>query len=113
MVSLEKWKTLSRRDQLGHIASEVRRAMEAPPTDTALRQNLLERAIALIDLSLLDDRFDKLTINRFDKLTINRFDKLTIKKWRINPLMLLRLREELAAVYVGKEQDLQRVYAAL
>jgi len=105
MVSLEKWKTLSRRDQLGHIASEVRRAMEAPPTDTALRQNLLERAIALIDLSLLDDRFDK--------LTINRFDKLTIKKWRINPLMLLRLREELAAVYVGKEQDLQRVYAAL
>ena len=79
--------------------------MEAPPTDTALRQNLLERAIALIDLSLLDDRFDK--------LTINRFDKLTIKKWRINPLMLLRLREELAAVYVGKEQDLQRVYAAL
>jgi len=71
--------------------------MEAPPTDTALRQNLLERAIALIDLSLLDDRFDK----------------LTIKKWRINPLMLLRLREELAAVYVGKEQDLQRVYAAL
>jgi len=97
MVSLEKWKTLSRRDQLGHIASEVRRAMEAPPTDTALRQNLLERAIALIDLSLLDDRFDK----------------LTIKKWRINPLMLLRLREELAAVYVGKEQDLQRVYAAL
>ena len=105
MISLERWKTLSRRDQLGHIASEVRRAMEAPPTDTALRQNLLERAIALIDLSLLDDRFDK--------LTINRFDKLTIKKWRINPLMLLRLREELAAVYVGKEQDLQRVYAAL
>jgi len=97
MISLERWKTLSRRDQLGHIASEVRRAMEAPPTDTALRQNLLERAIALIDLSLLDDRFDK----------------LTIKKWRINPLMLLRLREELAAVYVGKEQDLQRVYAAL
>jgi len=103
MVSLEKWKTLSRRDQLGHTASEIKRAMAA--VNATERQDMIGRAIALIDLSLLDDRFDK--------LTINRFDKLTIKKWRINPLMLLRLREELAAVYVGKEQDLQRVYAAL
>ena len=111
MISLERWKTLSRRDQLGHTASEIKRAMAA--VNATERQDMIGRAIALIDLSLLDDRFDKLTINRFDKLTINRFDKLTIKKWRINPLMLLRLREELAAVYVGKEQDLQRVYAAL
>jgi len=103
MISLERWKTLSRRDQLGHTASEIKRAMAA--VNATERQDMIGRAIALIDLSLLDDRFDK--------LTINRFDKLTIKKWRINPLMLLRLREELAAVYVGKEQDLQRVYAAL
>jgi len=95
MISLERWKTLSRRDQLGHTASEIKRAMAA--VNATERQDMIGRAIALIDLSLLDDRFDK----------------LTIKKWRINPLMLLRLREELAAVYVGKEQDLQRVYAAL
>ena len=103
MISLERWKTLSRRDQLGHTASEIKRAMAA--VNATERQDMIGRAIALIDLSLLDDRFGE--------LTINRFDKLTIKKWRINPLMLLRLREELAAVYVGKEQDLQRVYAAL
>jgi len=95
MISLERWKTLSRRDQLGHTASEIKRAMAA--VNATERQDMIGRAIALIDLSLLDDRFDK----------------LTIKKWRINPLMLLRLREELAAVYVGEEQDLQRVYAAL
>ena len=88
-MTLERWKTISARDQLGHIASEIARA-ELHKENHAMRNAMLERAIDFIDLSLDDP------------------------KWRANPLPLLVLKEELAKAYVGaKGMNLADLYAAI
>ncbi|MFA5084179.1 MAG: hypothetical protein WC475_02245 [Candidatus Paceibacterota bacterium] len=76
---LDRWQTFSKRDQLAHIASEVFRAKTANNQTTYELE--LERAINLIDLTLEDS------------------------KWRDNPLMLLYLRNELASIYLDKNQN--------
>ena len=87
MLSLDRWQTFSVRDQLGHIGSELVRAQYA--IEPSQRTTMLERALALIDLSLEDP------------------------KWRDNPLVLLALRGEGAKVYVGHGQDIAQIYALL
>jgi hypothetical protein len=89
MIDFERWKTLSKRDQLGHIASEIRRAIETKGSDKNIYSQILERALELVDLSLDD------------------------QKWRDNPLPLLILRNEIAKVYIGENINLEKVYAAL
>lgn len=92
MVTLERWKTFSKRDQIGHIASEIQRAILArDKNDNTLFSQILERAIDLITLSLDD------------------------QKWKDNPLPLLVLRDELAKVYIGgkSKADLEKIYMAL
>lgn len=88
-MTLERWKTLSLRDQLGHIASEILRANLAKNKQDSTFLQILERAICLVDLSLED------------------------KKWKENPLFLLVLRDELAKAYIGKIENLGKLYAAL
>lgn len=88
MIALKRWQLISRRDQLGHIASEIKRA-EIAEDNPELKREILSRAFYLIDLSLADS------------------------KWRDNPLPLLVLREELAKAYLGEEKNLTRIYAAL
>ena len=83
MISSERWQTLSKRDQLAHIASEIFRAKIA--SNQNIYELVIERAINLTGLSLEDP------------------------KWRDNPLMLLSLRSELASVYLDKSRDLKNL----
>lgn len=89
MVTLERWKKFSKREQIGHIASEIFRAklMEKKNYSDFLR--IIEQAIHLTDLSLNDG------------------------KWKENILPLLVLRDELAKAYVGETKNLEKLYAAL
>ncbi|MEK7624379.1 MAG: hypothetical protein AAB404_01465 [Patescibacteria group bacterium] len=87
MIKLERWQTLSKRDQLAHIASEIFRAKLANDQNT--RNSVIERAMELIDLTLQDP------------------------KWRDNPLMLLYLRSELASIYLDKSRDLEEIIKIL
>ena len=84
----ERWFTLSLRDQFGHIAAELARAALASP-GTDLRRTLLERAFALVDLSLADPR------------------------WRHSALQLLTLRSLVAEAYLGDAPALDRAIAVL
>jgi len=86
MITLARWKTISARDQIGHIAAEVARARAA--RDKKERQTMLERALALVDLSLQDE------------------------KLRGRRLMFLTLRDEIAKAYIGA-RDVEKVYAVL
>ncbi|NCO15143.1 hypothetical protein COW77_00590 [Candidatus Wolfebacteria bacterium CG18_big_fil_WC_8_21_14_2_50_39_7] len=88
MITLERWQNLPKRDQLGHIASEIKRALSME-NDKDIFIQIIERAFYLIDLSLNDP------------------------KWRGNPLPLLVLRDGLAKIYIGEEQNLEKIYAAL
>lgn len=88
MITLERWKSLSVRDHLGHIASEIVRAKHAVGNRT-LYTSVLERALLLIDLSLQDPR------------------------WRANALQLLSLRSQVAEAYVGDGKGLEKLYASL
>lgn len=86
MISLERWKNLSLRDQIGHIGSEIKRAILAKNRNSFFQ--IIETALALVDLSLSDSR------------------------WRTNSLPLLVLRQELAKAYTG-QIDLENIYKAL
>lgn len=89
MILLERWQKFSKRDQIGHIASEILRAKLIKSKDYSAFLQMIEQAIYLIDLSLGDE------------------------KWKENPLPLLVLRNELAEVYIGETKDLGKLYAAL
>lgn len=88
MITLERWGTFSKRDQIGHIASELNRAVPTEKDRLVYRQ-ILERALQLVDLSLADP------------------------KWRDNPLPLFVLRDEIAKVYIGDVAGLRGVLAAI
>lgn len=87
MIDLERWKTISRRDQLAHIASEILRAKLANNKNTQMA--ILERAIDLINFSLADSQ------------------------WQDNPLMLLYLRNELVKNYIDKVKNLEEILMAI
>lgn len=87
MTLPKNWNVLSVRDQIGHIGAELLRASAAQ--DAEARRLMLERALALVDLSLEDP------------------------KWRDNRLALLRLRDELAEAYADPARDPAHIYAAL
>lgn len=87
MITLERWKTFSKRDQLAHIASEIMRAKLA--NDEITQKAILERAIYLIDLCLDDS------------------------KWQNNVLMILYLRNELTGAYIDKNKDLGKILAII
>lgn len=87
-MKLERWITLRPRDQLGHIGAELTRAALAAP-DRDMQCALLERAFALIDLSLDDPQ------------------------WRQDVLQLLTLRDLVAQAYLGDTPALDRAIAAL
>jgi len=89
MINLERWKTLSKRDQLGHIAAEIMRARLIKSTDFRIYREMLERALSLVDVTFSDP------------------------KWRGNSLALLLLRDELAKAYVDENVNLEKIYAAL
>ncbi len=92
MITLERWQTLSMRDQIGHIASEIKRAQMVKSRNEFSNEaylSILERAINLVDLSLNDP------------------------KQQNTPLPLLILRGELAKIYIGENQDLEKIYKSL
>lgn len=88
MITLERWKILSLREQLGHITAEIKRAKLIKSKDENLYLQILERIFYLIGLSLNDS------------------------KWQKNPLPLLVLQNEIAKAYLGKE-DLEEIEKAL
>lgn len=88
-MTLERWKTFSIRDQMGHIASEILRADLIREKDKNIYLQMIERAINLVDLTLNDE------------------------KWRGNFLQLFILRDELAKTYLGENKDLKKLIAAL
>jgi hypothetical protein len=85
--ALSQWEKVSVRDQIGHVGAELLRASAAKDPDA--RRLMLERALALVDLSLED------------------------QKWRESRLALLRLRDEIAAAYTDTSRDPIHIYAAL
>jgi hypothetical protein len=85
----ERWKTLTKNQQLGAIAAEVKRAEVWENKDKENFISALERGLALIDLTLGDER------------------------WREEFSKLFYLRGELAKYYIGKEKNIMRLYAAL
>jgi len=59
-VNLERWQTFSLGVQLGHIGGELGRARLAKArNDTSSAQHNLDRALALLDLTLADVRWNK------------------------------------------------------
>ncbi len=89
MIEADRWQKFSLRDQLGHIASEIRRAHSAKEKKSAFYNEILEKAIVLVDMSLRDSR------------------------WRKNPLPILFLKNELARAYTGEETALERISMAI
>jgi hypothetical protein len=51
-----RWWELTLCEQLGHVGSEVGRALSWKARDAAIAQGALERALELIDLTLADPR---------------------------------------------------------
>jgi hypothetical protein len=51
-----RWFELTLCEQLGHVGSEVERALKWKARDAAIAQGALERALELIDLTLADPR---------------------------------------------------------
>lgn len=87
-MELGRWKNFSKRDQLGHIASELARVKTAG--DKELCRALLEKALALVDLTMEDS------------------------KWRADGLLLLNLRQEIASAYEsGLRAKAEEIYAAI
>jgi hypothetical protein len=88
-MTLKRWQTLSLRDQIGHIGSEIKRGQLIENKNEKLYLSIIERALNLVDLSLNDP------------------------KWKDNPLPLLVLRNELAKIYIGQSHDLEKLYKSL
>ncbi len=88
MITLERWKNLSRRDQIGHIAAEIKRAKLAKEKEPTLYLQILERILYFIGLSLSDS------------------------KWKNNPLWLLVMQNETAMAYIG-HGDLDKIDKAI
>lgn len=86
---LERWQNFSKKDQLGHIASEILRARLVKNINIQVIRAILEKAIGFVDLSLGDS------------------------KWRDNPLPLLFLRNELSKAYLGDATALENSYKIL
>ncbi len=75
-------------DQLKHIASEVKRASLYEKENPKLKNEILERSLNFVDLSLHDS------------------------KWKDNVRLLFTLRDFLAESYVGRGIPLDRISAA-
>lgn len=85
-MTLERWRTFSRRDQLGHIGAEILRADMTMKKDKETSFLIIERALELVDLALSD------------------------QKWKNDSLLLWHLRDKLARAYQGKERNLKKIY---
>lgn len=86
-MSLERWQNFSKGEQLKHIASEVKRASLYEKENPVLKNEMVERGLDLIDLSLEDG------------------------KWKGDCRMLLSVRNLLAESYIGRGMPLDRIYA--
>ena len=53
-LSASRWSTLSLVEQLGHVGSEISRTIRWTPSNPALAQGALYRALELMDLTLAD-----------------------------------------------------------
>jgi hypothetical protein len=51
-----RWRALSLAEQLGHVGSEVSRALRWKSRDAGIAQGAMERALELLDLTLDDPR---------------------------------------------------------
>jgi len=90
-MTIERWRTIPKREQLLHIGAEFERARVAEEAhDPGRVRFMLERALALIDFTLDDP------------------------KWRGETRMLLGLREEAAKSYIGESKStVGRLYQLL
>ena len=89
-LTLEKWSSLASPKQILNIASELTRAKHALEKEqTVNMQKSLERALELIDLTVVDS------------------------KWRQKRKELLRLREHLGGFYIGAYASVDELHCAL
>jgi hypothetical protein len=90
-MTSERWRTIPKREQLLHIGAEFERGRVAEEEHDPDRVRfMLERALALIDLTLGDP------------------------KWREETRMLLGLRDEVAKSYLGESKSpVERLYQLL
>jgi hypothetical protein len=87
-MTIDRWETISKRDQLGHIAAEIFRARNAK--DQNVFRAILERALELVDLTLGD------------------------RKRREDSLTLLYLRDKIAEAYEsGRIEEADKIYAVI
>ncbi len=87
-MTIDRWETISKRDQLGHIAAEIFRARNAKDRD--IFRAILERALELVDLTLKD------------------------RKRREDSLALFYLRDKIAEAYEsGRVGEADKIYAAI
>ncbi|OGG40266.1 hypothetical protein A2116_01410 [Candidatus Jorgensenbacteria bacterium GWA1_49_17] len=87
-MTIDRWETISKRDQLGHIAAEIFRARNAK--DQSVFRAILERALELVDLTLQD------------------------RKRRGDSLTLFYLRDKIAEAYEsGKIEEADKIYAVI
>ncbi len=87
-MSQERWQSFSKNEQLKHIASEVKRASLYEQENPKLKNDILERSLEFIDLSLAD------------------------AKWKDNVRLLFTIRNLLAESYLGRGISLDRIYTA-
>ena len=87
-MSQERWQSFSKNEQLKHIASEIKRASLYEEKNSKLKNEILERGLEFVDLSLEDG------------------------KWRGDLRLLFTLRNLLAESYIGRGMPLDRIYAA-
>lgn len=80
-MTINRWKTFTKSQQLLMVGSEIMRAKAWQGVDEGLFQGALERTFPLVDLCLED------------------------KKWQDQQLSLLTLRDELGKFYVGQRKD--------
>lgn len=78
-MTLEKWQTFSLAQQLGNIGSEISRAQHwEQKNDLTSRNQALERALDLVDLTLADQKH----IKRFKEIT--RLREIISDLWQQN-----------------------------
>jgi len=85
----ERWEKFTKREQLGHISSELLRASSFENNNEVLYRGCLERVIDLVIGSLCDPKWKSLSYN------------------------LLFLHSELAQLYTGEKVGVLNIYNAL
>lgn len=88
-VNKERWNSLSKKQQIGALGAEITRAAFWEKDDREKFKSALERTMLMIDLSLVD------------------------RRWEKQRQMLLYFRAFIAEFYLGMKNNISLLFAAL